>query len=142
MPRLLPFRVGPVRYGLEIEAIQEVADNPPLSSVPQGGAHLLGAINLHGRILPVIDLAGLLAQPASSRDPRLVVLSSEFHGLALAVSDVGRMTTFAASDLRLPSRDEQAQAIAGVIAAGEAEERINLLDAAMVIELLEKLYAA
>lgn len=142
MPRVLLFRVGAVQYGLEIEAIQEVADNPPHYRVPQAGAHLLGAVNRQGRVLPVIDLAGLLALPASARDPRLVVLSTGFHGLALAVSAVGRITAFDAADLRLPTPEEQARAIAGVIAAGDADEPIHLLDATMVIELLEKLYAA
>ncbi|NJC88718.1 MAG: hypothetical protein FIB02_09350 [Desulfuromonas sp.] len=142
MPRMLLFRVGPDQYGLEIEALQEVADDPPLYRVPQAGAFLLGAINLHGRVLPVIDLAALLDVAALGRDQRLVVLGPEFHSLALAVSGVGRIAAFEAADLRLPSADERLKAIAGVIAIGEQGERVNLLDAGAVVERLEIIYAA
>lgn len=142
MPRLLQFRLGAERYGLEIEALQEVADDPPLHAVPHAGPYLLGAVNLHGRVLPVIDLPALLGMAAAPRDQRLVVLSTELHGLALAVSGIGRITVFEAADLRLPTAEEQSRAIAGVVEAGEPPEPVNLLDAGMVIARLEDLYAA
>lgn len=142
MPRMLLFRVGHRQYGLEIEAIQEVADDPPLYRVPQGGAFLLGAVNLRGRVLPVIDLPALLDMAAADRDQRLVVLGPGFHSLALAVSGVGRIAAFEADELRLPSPDERSQAIAGVIEAADRGERVNLLDAGAVVERLEIIYAA
>jgi len=142
MPRMLLFRVGFDQYGLEIEAIQEVADDPPLYCVPQTSAYLLGAVNLHGRVLPVIDLPALLDLAEAPRDQRLVVLGPEFHSLALAVSGVGRIAAFEAADLRLPSADERLKAIAGVIETGEQRERVNLLDAGAVVERLEIIYAA
>ena len=140
MPRMLLFRVGGAQYGLEIEAIQEVADDPPLCGIPQGGPFLLGAVNLHGRVLPVIDLPALLGMAGAPRDPRLVVLTAEFHGLALAVSGIGRMMPFDAADLQLPPGDERFRAVAGVVAA--AEETVNLLDVGAVVERLETIYAA
>ncbi|MCM2264170.1 MAG: chemotaxis protein CheW [Desulfuromonadales bacterium] len=142
MPRMLLFRVGAEQYGLEIEAIQEVADDPPLYSVPQAGAFLLGAVNLHGRVLPVIDLPALLAVAAGPRDQRLVVLGPECHSLVLAVSGVGRIAAFEAADLRLPSADERLKVIAGVVEIGDQNEKVNLLDAGAVVERLEIIYAA
>lgn len=141
MPRMLLFRIGSEQYGLEIEAIREVADDPPLCRVPQTGAFLLGAVNLHGRVLPVIDLPALLDVAAPPRDRRLVVLGPEFHSLALAVSGVGRIAAFEAADLRLPSADERLHAIAGVVETGDPGERVNLLDAGAVVERLEIIYA-
>ena len=140
MPRMLLFRIGGEQYGLEIEAIQEVADDPPLYGIPQRGAFLLGAVNLHGRVLPVIDLPALLGMGGAPLDPRLVVLTAEFHGLALAVSGIGRMLSFAADDLQLPLGDERFMAVAGVVAA--AEQTVNLLDVGAVVERLETIYAA
>lgn len=139
MPLLL-FRVGDEQYGLELEALQEVADNPPLYPVPQGGDFLLGAINLHGRILPVIDLPALFGMAAPPRDPRLVVLSPEFHSLALAVSGVGRIVPFEAAALQLPPVGLELPAVAGVIEI--ALQRVNLLDAGAVVERLQGLYPA
>jgi purine-binding chemotaxis protein CheW len=140
MPRMLLFQVGCEQYGLEIEAIQEVADDPPLHGVPQRGAFLLGAVNLHGRVLPVIDLPALLGMAGAPHDPRLVVLTPEYHGLALAVSGVGRMLSFEADDLQLPPGDESFRAIAGVVAT--AAQPVYLLDVGAVVERLETIYAA
>lgn len=142
MPRMLLFRVGGEQYGLELESLQEVADAPPLHEVPQRGAFLLGAVNLHGRVLPVIDLPGLLGAGAAPRDRRLVVLSPEFHSLALAVSGVGRIVSFEADDLQVSSDGDRFAAIAGVVSIGGREEPVRLLDAGAVIERLQTIYAA
>jgi len=139
MPRMLLFQVGGEQYGLEIEAIQEVADDPPLHDVPQRGAFLLGAVNLHGRVLPVIDLPALLGMAGVPRDPRLLVLTPEYHGLALAVSGIGRMLPFDAADLQLPLGDEGFRAIAGVVAT--AAQPVYLLDVGAIVERLETIYA-
>ena len=140
MPRLLLFRVGAEQYGLEIETLQEVADDPQLHAVPQGGPFLLGAINLHGRVLPVIDLPALLGMAGAPRDPRLLVLAPEFHALALAVSGVGRMLPFDVADLQLPPDDERFRAVAGVVAT--ADQAVLLLDVGAVVERLETIYTA
>jgi purine-binding chemotaxis protein CheW len=137
---MLLFRVGGAQYGLEIEAIQEVADDPPLCGIPQGGPFLLGAVNLHGRVLPVIDLPALLGMAGAPRDPRLLVLTGEFHGLALAVSGIGRMLPFDAADLQLPPGEERFTAIAGVIETNG--QSVFLLDVAAIVERLETIYAA
>ena len=138
MPRMLLFRVGSEQYGLEIESIQEVADDPPLHDVPQRGAFLIGAVNLHGRVLPVIDLPALLGMTGVPRDPRLVVLTPEYHGLALVVSGIGRMLPFDAADLQLPLGDESFRAIAGVVAT--AAQPVYLLDVGAIVERLETIY--
>jgi purine-binding chemotaxis protein CheW len=138
---MLLFRVGSEQYGLGIEAIQEVADDPPLYAVPHHGSCLLGAINLHGRILPVIDLPALLGMAgAPPRDPRLVILAPEFHGLALAVSGVGRILPYEAADLQLPPGGESSRAVAGVLEI--ATQPVYLLDIGAVVERLETIYAA
>lgn len=142
MPRLLLFRIGSEQYGLEIEALQEVADDPRLYLLPLSAPYLLGAVNLHGRVLPVVDLPALLGTAPAPRDQRLLILNFEFYGLALAVSGVGRIASFEAADLRLPTAEEQGRAVAGVIEAGEPPEPINLLDPRLVVERLENLYAA
>jgi len=139
MPLLL-FRIGGECYGLELNALQEVADNPPVYFVPQGGEFLLGAINLHGRVLPVIDLPALLGIADSPRDQRLVVLSPEFQSLALAVSEVGRIVPFDAGDPQQPVADSELPVVTGVIEI--AAQPVNLLDAGAVVRQLQNLYAA
>jgi purine-binding chemotaxis protein CheW len=142
MPRILLLRIDGATYGLEIESIQELVDNPPWYSVPQTGAFLLGVINLRGQVLPVIDLPGLLGMTAGPRDQRLVVLSPEFHRLALTVSGIGRIAICEAAELHQPTADQRARAVAGVVEIGGLEGRVNLLDAGAVVERLKTIYAA
>ncbi len=137
MPLMLLFRVGHLPYGLELETIQEVADDPPHYPVPAGRDPLLGAVNLHGRVLPVIDLPKLLGIPAAALDLRLVVLNTDLHVLALAVSAVGRIVSFDAADLASPG-EAAAPAVAGVVAIDS--QPVHLLDVDAVVERLETLY--
>ena len=136
---LLLFQVGREQYGLELKALQEVAEEPPLHFVPGGGEFLAGAVNLHGRILPVIDLAALFGIASDQRDARLLVLTPEFRSLALAVTGVGRIVPFAPEDLQLPPTELALPAVAGIVEL--AAQRIHLLDPTAVIERLQGLYA-
>jgi purine-binding chemotaxis protein CheW len=139
---MLLLQVGCAHYGLDAELIGEVVEGPSRYSVPQSGAFLLGVINLHGEVLPVIDLPELLGVTAAPRDQRLVVLSPAFHRLALATTGVGRMVSFEAAELRQPTADERMKAIAGVVASGELGAAVNLLDADAVVERLKTFYPA
>ena len=137
---LLLFAVGREQYGLELKALQEVAEDPALHFVPGGGDILAGAVNLHGRILPVIDLAALFGMAADHRDPRLLVLTPEFRSLALAVTGVGRIVSFAPEDLQLPPIDLALPAVAGIVEL--AAQPVHLLDTLAVIERLQAFYTA
>jgi purine-binding chemotaxis protein CheW len=136
---LLLLQIGGEHYGLKLKALQEVADGPRVYSVPQGGEFLLGTINLHGRILPVIDLPALLGFAGAPRDQRLVVLSPEFHSLALAVSEVGRIVPFDAVDLQPTAAASELPAVTGVVEI--AAQPVNLLDAGAIVKQLQNLYA-
>jgi len=51
------------RYALPGRCVQEVIQLQPISRVPNTPAHIAGAINLRGRIVPVIDLRTRLGLP-------------------------------------------------------------------------------
>ncbi len=141
MALMLLIQLGCAQYGVEIESVQEVADAPPVYAVPAGRGPLLGAINAHGRVLAVIDLPELLGIAAAPPlDRRLVLLDSGRHGLALAVSAVGRIVPFASDGLLPPPDDDHAVAVTGVVEIDNLY--VNLLDVDAVIERLETIYAA
>lgn len=54
--RFLTFRCGNESYGIRALAVREIIRHAPVTAVPQLPAHLLGVINLRGRIVPVVDL--------------------------------------------------------------------------------------
>jgi purine-binding chemotaxis protein CheW len=138
MALTLIFTLGDEVYGLEIEAIQEIVEDPSLHYVPRTEGVLTGAINFHGQVLAAIDLPELLGFTGEERDHRQVVLTPEFKSLALTVSSIQRIARLDLSALQPPPANASASAIRGV--ADLDEVMINLLDTAEVINQLENRY--
>ena len=88
MKQLLPFKVGYETYALELVEVQEVVENQKIYDFPGSPAVVAGAIDFHGRIVPVIDLAQLLNFPTGNLGQRLIVLINERGPVALGVDQV------------------------------------------------------
>lgn len=137
MELMLAFSLGNEQYGLEVRHLQEIVERPMVHYVPRAPALLQGAINFHGSIVPVLDLAELLGFPRQETAPRLLVLTPEWCSLALAVHGLRRIVPMKPEHLLpLPAerRDE------GYIHAAYAlsGEIINLLDPARLLAGLQK----
>jgi len=139
MELTLIFTLGEEVYGLEIDAIQEIIENPALHHVPLAEGVLNGAINFHGQILAVIDLPGLLGFTTEERDHRYVVLTPELKSMVLSVSGVVRIARLDLSSLQPAPSETGDSAIRGV--AYLEDKRVNLLDTDKVINQLENRYA-
>jgi purine-binding chemotaxis protein CheW len=139
MSLTLLFNLGDDVYGLEIEALQEIVENPMLHFVPQAKGVLRGAINFHGRILAVIDLPDLLGIANARRDARAVVLSPEYKSLVLTVSGILRIVTLDLTDLQPPPEDSVDLAVRGQISLDGTT--ISMLDTDAIVKQLENIYA-
>ena len=89
MPELrnvIVFAIGAARYALELRWVREVVSLGFVTNVPTAPAALGGVCNLHGTILPVIDLGALLGgplgTPARQGDSALVL---EMEGVVCAL---------------------------------------------------------
>ena len=102
MALTLIFTLGTETYGLEIDAIQEIIDDPSLHYVPRAEGVLAGAINFHGQVLAVIDLPNLLGFSEEDRDHRQVVLTPEFKSLVLTVNSIQRIVKLDLTALQPP----------------------------------------
>lgn len=54
------FKLGSHEYGFEARFLWETAVSASFTEVPRNEKHLIGVIQLHGKIIPVLDLARLL----------------------------------------------------------------------------------
>ncbi|MBA3818781.1 MAG: chemotaxis protein CheW [Deltaproteobacteria bacterium] len=66
MPELrnvIVFTIGAVRYALELRWVREVVSLGFVTGVPTAPAAFGGVVNLHGTILPVLDVSVLLDGP-------------------------------------------------------------------------------
>ena len=89
-------RVGRERYAVPIENVLEVAELGTLSAVPGAGGAMLGVRNLHGSVLPVFDLARVLAIAGDGSAPRVVVAEHAGRLAGLAVDEVSDVVALAA----------------------------------------------
>ena len=67
MPELrnvIVFAIGAGRYAVELRWVREVVTLGFVTAVPTASPALGGVCNLHGTILPVLDVAALLDLPA------------------------------------------------------------------------------
>lgn len=80
-------RIGSEDYALPVESVTEVAELGDVTPVPGAPAGVLGARNLRGQVLPVIDMAAVFG--LSSGSPRcLVVADHDGRRAGLAVDAV------------------------------------------------------
>ncbi|HEY1796729.1 MAG TPA: chemotaxis protein CheW [Stellaceae bacterium] len=61
------FALAGRRYAIGLEVVEGIVPPPPLSRVPYAAPGLLGAGNLAGQVVPIVDLAALLPGPAVRR---------------------------------------------------------------------------
>jgi len=136
MERLLTFRLGGEIYGLEVAHIQEVVEAPPLYYIPRAPAMVLGAMNFHGSILPVLDLTACLGFGDGERDHRIIVLTPGDAQLALAVSALAGIVPFGEESL-LPAQEDQVATACIRSVLPDRGEMINLLDLERLLGSLE-----
>lgn len=93
---VIVFTVGSVRYALELRWVREVVSLGFVTGVPTAPSALGGVCNLHGEVLPVLDVGVLLATepgpPARQGDGALVV-ESEGVTCALRVDQVDHVAS-------------------------------------------------
>ncbi len=135
MEHLLLFEAGEATYGVPIGALQEIVESPPLYFIPRAPPVYLGAANVHGAVVPVLDLQAHLGCPAARRDARIIVLAPQICVLALAVGRVGRIVPCDTRDPLPPlERRERDRFSRGSI--DREGRRVELLDLSRLVSSL------
>ena len=86
--RLVSFEVEAQEYALPIESVEEIVQLPErVNEIPNAPPHLVGLINLRGRMLPLVSLRSLfsLAAPPKGLVSRVVVVSRESDGASVGL---------------------------------------------------------
>jgi purine-binding chemotaxis protein CheW len=135
---LMTFQLGSVWYALNALQVQEVILVPELTPVPGAKPHILGIMNLRGRILPVFDLGLRLGLPAvkTATANRVMVVPSgeEMVGLLVdSLADVAYPETQVLQPLPSNVAARQARYFTGTL---RIEQRLlTVLNLAAVVDL-------
>ena len=87
--QLVVFALGADEYGVPIASVQEIIRHAPPRPIPGSPPHVLGVINLRGRIIPVVDLRarfGVVADPPA--DAKIVILELGEVTVGVVVDEV------------------------------------------------------
>jgi purine-binding chemotaxis protein CheW len=103
--KYLTFMLGREEYGLPVLKVREIIKVMDITHVPQVPEHVLGVINLRGRVIPVIDLRRKFGFPAQANTERTciivaeVALSSTTVMMGVVVDSVSEVVNVAAAEI-------------------------------------------
>jgi chemotaxis signal transduction protein len=101
---LLTFHLAGQKYGLAVHCVEQIIDMVAITHLPHAPAAIQGVINVHGRIVPVLDLRSrfnLPYRPYGLYTPIILVhMDDQLTGLI--VDDVNDVQTIPAADLVIP----------------------------------------
>lgn len=81
------FRIGQMRLLAPFATASELVEMPNVYPLPRMPANLLGLVNLHGRIVPLFDLAALFETQHLPREKRMVLVFGHGNDAAAVVID-------------------------------------------------------
>lgn len=81
------FRIGQMRLLAPFDTASELVEMPSVYPLPRMPANLLGLVNLHGRIVPLFDLAPLFETQHPPREKRMVLVIGHGNDAAGIVID-------------------------------------------------------
>jgi purine-binding chemotaxis protein CheW len=81
------FRIGMMRLLAPFDVPSELTEMPTVYPLPRMPANLLGLVNLHGRILPLFDLAALFETDHLPREKRMLLVIGHGNDAAGIVID-------------------------------------------------------
>ena len=136
MELVLIFRLADEWFGLEVDDIQEIVESPELNYVPRAPESIIGAINFHGNIVPVLDLGKYLGLADAAYGDRAVVLPIGQKSLALGVSGVHRIVPLD-PELMLPCQQEEQKSLHIRMLYNHDGKMINMLDIPSLLSSLE-----
>ena len=90
------FRIGHMRLLAPFAAASELTEMPNVYPLPRMPANLLGLVNLHGRIVPLFDLAALFETDHLQREKRmLLVIGHGNEAAGIVIDGLPRRMAFA-----------------------------------------------
>jgi purine-binding chemotaxis protein CheW len=98
---LLSFTLGHQRYALRLDAVERAVRIVEIVPLPQAPDIVLGVIDVHGRIIPVVDTRKRFGLPARrlTLDDHLIIARTPNRSLALLVDRVNDAIECAATDV-------------------------------------------
>lgn len=132
----LTFELAEEGYGLEIRHVTEIIGIQRVTKVPDMPEHVIGVLNLRGKVIPIIDVRRRFNLPSREYDDRTCIIVVDVAGrlVGLVVDKVNEVVDIAQKDIELPpaTGKSHGQYIQGM---GKIGQQVKiLLDVEILIE--------
>jgi len=130
--RLVAFRLEGQRYALHLPVVERVLRMVEVSLLPKAPAIVLGVINFHGQVIPVLDLQRRfgLSSRSHSLNSTLLIARTNRQTLALPVDEVLGVQEVIAEIVTLPAAVSPGIGlVVGIVALSDGVLFIHDLDA-------------
>jgi purine-binding chemotaxis protein CheW len=131
--RLLLFSLQETRYALDLQEVAEVLPPPVTFPVPWAPPCLKGAMNFHGNLVAVLDLAEFMGCGTMAPDGNVLVLDRGIANLALRVD---RVDNIVPADGILEEDQSSDPLVEKVLLMADGE--VNKLALGRILERVEK----
>ena len=124
------FELARSRFGFALDDVREIVRMPKLAYMPLAPPSLIGLANLHGVVLPVVDLRALLGFPAASHAEAMVIIVGGDAPVGFSVDRIERLATFALIAIETETAGAGSidpKLVSGAIKGSEGESTIKLL---------------
>ena len=135
--QMIGFVVGESSFASPITSVHEIVRVPDITPVPDSPAHLIGVMNLRGRIISVVDLRLGLGVPAAdrTRHSRVIVAQAAGTTVGLLVDSASDVLRISAAEIESPATLFPAGHASYVIGVAKLEDRLVILvDLTLLLE--------
>lgn len=135
MTTLLEFSCGHQRFGLKLADVERVIPVTALAPLPGAPRIVMGVINLHGEIVPVIDFQQRVGLGPTQLTPaqRFIIARTSQRRLCLVVDETAGLRPAGEPDLQLADLPK-AKLIQGLLALPDGLAMVCDLDAFLSLE--------
>jgi len=125
--KFLIFSLQDSLFALNLTQVAEVGDPPPMWPIPLAPSCYSGALNFHGDIVAVLNVALFLGLPESVTPGKMIVLNKEVASLAFLVDTVVRIVSEDEVSFNIPPDNVFAAATLGMSAGAAIQLDIDAL---------------
>jgi len=141
----LTFDLASEGYGLEIRHVIEIIGIQPITAVPDLPEHVIGVLNLRGKVIPIIDVRRRFKLAHREHDDRtcIVVVNVNDNSVGLVVDKVSEVITIPANEIEPPPATgrNRKHYVAGMGKVGQKVKILLDIEALLEDEELEEIEA-
>lgn len=119
----MAFRLDGQLFGFEIERVREILQMVEITPVPDAPAHVRGAINVRGRVVPILDLRMILGMPERryGLHTPIVLIEGGERLVGMAVDDVSDVVTVDSECFEAPADNYPMTAVMSAVCKLDTE---------------------